>query len=154
MSDTRETEREREMRHVRDSSQSDISKLARSHLPVDSSVSTPWSSHQSVWKKIGILPLDSHNKQRECLSFYWLRFSAALDFECLCPVLPVPVDSVCLHIQHSSLSCAAPVMSDRSLSPLSIFSSLHYLLLLLFFVLASYLAPFFINWCWFLLGGF
>ncbi len=47
----RAREREREMRNARDSSQSDISKPARSYLPVDSSVSTLWSSHQSVCKK-------------------------------------------------------------------------------------------------------
>lgn len=48
---TSERERWRDMRHARDSTQSDISKLACSNLPVDSSVSTPWRAHQSVWKK-------------------------------------------------------------------------------------------------------
>lgn len=44
-------ERQREMRHARDSTQSDISKLACRDLPVDLSVSTPWSSHQSFWEE-------------------------------------------------------------------------------------------------------
>ncbi len=82
-------------------------------------------------KRVGILPLDPHDKQQECLSFPWVGFSTAVDLVCLCPVLPVPVDSTCLHTQHSSLSCAVPVMLDRSLLFLSIFSLLHCLLLFL-----------------------
>lgn len=59
-------------------------------------------------------------------AYHFKGFGLLLLSVCLCPVLPVPVDSVCLCIQHSSLSCGALVMLNHSLSPLSIFSSLHF----------------------------
>lgn len=111
--------------------------------------------HQSyvTWykKKFEFLPLDPHDKLRECLLFHCVHSSTALDNVCLCPALPAPSDAVCLHYTafQSFLSCSGHIKKRLLFSLFYLFissASPSVSLFILFFFELPYLPS--VIWSW------